>query len=88
MYEYDTSKLNYELKVIFVDLQVLGIKKPKNEADSSKTFRPRSSSSKFYKHLFPVTNKDHFNDKSSDEGTQNGQYDLDLMMYYSWDPVQ
>lgn len=67
--------------VIFVGLQVLGIKKPKNKADSSRGFRPRSSSSKFYKHLFPektVTNEDHSNDKSSDEDTQKGQCHVDV----------
>ncbi|KAJ7385339.1 hypothetical protein OS493_016416 [Desmophyllum pertusum] len=55
--------------------KVLGIKKPpKNEADSSKnSFRPRSSSSNFYKHIFPEKSvkkqesEDHSNDRSGDE---------------------
>lgn len=90
------STIIYYGRIFLFCLQVLGIEKPKKEDDPSNSFRPRSSSSKFYKNIFPekpVTkkkNEDLSNDKSSDENisvsTPNGKCRLD-MKFYSWEPI-
>ena len=63
-----------EIGLLLLDLQVLGIKKStKNEAETGKGFRPRSSSSQFYKHIFSEKSmakngkEDHSKDKIDDK---------------------
>ena len=55
-------------------MQVLGIKKPKNEAESSTTFRQRSSSTKFYSKIQQVIKKE--SEDHSDHGSGDDAVDV------------